>query len=114
MILRVTDTPTLTVLEKAWASGQGGSGETPNRTVSNSNGNSTVAAITLVQLEQFQRVRIYGAGNKLYFSSGGKNGGNLDSGTVNTTLPAQRKTLPRCGQSMREGVRPVAARQHYA
>ncbi|MDY7506775.1 pilus assembly protein [Ralstonia wenshanensis] len=80
---RVTDTPTLTVLEKAWASGQGGSGETPNRTVSNSNGNSTVAAITPFSWSSFS-VRIYGAGNKLYFSSGGKNGGNLDSGTVNT------------------------------
>ncbi|KJJ99460.1 hypothetical protein UB44_15205 [Burkholderiaceae bacterium 26] len=73
---RVTDTASLTVLEKAWASGQGGSGETPNRTVS---GGTTVAAITPFSWNSIG-VRIYGAGNKLYFT----NKGNLDSDPVNT------------------------------
>ncbi|WP_426394839.1 pilus assembly protein [Ralstonia sp. R-29] len=71
---RVTDTASLTVLEKAWASGQGGSGETPNRTIS-----SSVASITPFNWGSLS-VRIYGAGNKLYFTQSG----NLDSGTVNT------------------------------
>lgn len=70
---RVTDTASLTVLEKAWASGQGGSGETPNRTI---NGSTTVAAITPFSWNSIG-VRIYGAGNKLYFTQSG----NLDSGT---------------------------------
>ncbi len=73
---RVTDTPSLTVLEKAWASGQGGSGETPNRTVS---GSTTVAAITPFGWSSIG-VRIYGAGNKLYFTKSG----NLDSDPINT------------------------------
>ncbi|CAJ0681034.1 Type IV pilus biogenesis factor PilY1 [Ralstonia mannitolilytica] len=77
---RVTDTPNLTVLEKAWASGQGGSSETPNRTVSNSiSGSNTVAAITPFNWSSFS-VRIYGAGNKLYFTRTG----NLDSDTPRT------------------------------
>lgn len=65
---RVTDTPTLTVLEKAWASGQGGSGETPNRTI---NGSTTVAAISPFSWSNLS-VRIWGVGNKLYFTNSGK------------------------------------------
>ncbi|WP_439892080.1 pilus assembly protein [Ralstonia sp. 25C] len=71
---RVTDTASLTVLEKAWASGQGGSGETPNRTIGS--GVSSVTPFSWGSLS----VRIYGAGNKLYFTQSG----NLDSDRVNT------------------------------
>lgn len=77
---RVSDTPSLTVLEKAWASGQGGSGETPNRSINNS---STVSAVTPFSWSKLS-VRIYGAGNKMYFTSSG----NLDSDTVNIFNPS--------------------------
>ena len=78
---RVTDTASLTVLEKAWASGQGGSGETPNRTIGGSKGggSATVSAATPFNWNSLS-VRIYGAGNKLYFTQSG----NLDSDTPRT------------------------------
>ncbi|GAA7759333.1 MULTISPECIES: pilus assembly protein [Cupriavidus] len=76
---RVTDTASLTVLEKAWASGQGGSGETPNRTIS---GSTTVAAVTPFNWKNIS-VRIWGAGNKLYFT----NSGNLDKDSVSVYNP---------------------------
>lgn len=78
---RVTDTASLTVLEKAWASGQGSSGETPNRTIGgrNGGGSTTVSAATPFNWNSLG-VRIYGAGNKLYFTSSG----NLDSDTPRT------------------------------
>ncbi|MBA3598219.1 MAG: pilus assembly protein [Methylibium sp.] len=64
---RVKDTPTLTVIEKAWASGQGGTGNFPNRTTS---GSALVAGATPLDWDRF-RMRIQGLGNKMRFTDDG-------------------------------------------
>jgi type IV pilus assembly protein PilY1 len=63
---RSTDTTSLTILEKAWASGQGG-GNFPNRTVTDS---TTVANATPFGWSSF-RMRIQGLGNKMRFTRTG-------------------------------------------
>jgi type IV pilus assembly protein PilY1 len=73
---RVIDTPSLTVIEKAWASGQGGTGNFPNRSITTAavvSGATPLTALTTVHL------RVQGLGNKLRFSS---NSANLDNGTA--------------------------------
>ena len=67
---RSTDTATMTLLEKAWASGQGGTSNFPDRTV---NGSVNVAAVTPFSNGQF-RMRIAGQGNGMRFTING----NLD------------------------------------
>ena len=64
---RVTDTATDTVLEKAWASGQGGTGNFPNRTDSSS---TSIANATPFAWTAF-KMRIQGLGNKMRFSQSG-------------------------------------------
>ncbi len=72
---RVVDTATVTMLEKAWASGQGGTGNFPNRTSSVA---TTVANHTPFAWTQF-RMRIQGLGNRMRFSQ---------SGDINTAATA--------------------------
>ena len=64
---RVVDTASETMLEKAWASGQGGTGNFPNRT---SNNATTISQSTPFAWPQF-RMRIQGLGNKMRFSQTG-------------------------------------------
>ncbi|MDP3222158.1 MAG: hypothetical protein Q8M96_03385, partial [Rubrivivax sp.] len=64
---RAVDTATETLLEKAWASGQGGTGNFPNRT---STVAATVANSTPFGWAQF-RMRIQGLGNKMRFTDSG-------------------------------------------
>jgi type IV pilus assembly protein PilY1 len=71
---RVIDTSTLTVLEKAWASGQGGAGNFPNRTITG----TQVTGATPLGLSTVN-MRVQGLGNKLRFSSSSS---NLDNGTA--------------------------------
>lgn len=68
---RVTDTagtasvPSVTIIEKAWASGQGGTGNFPNRSLSS--GMSTATPLTFGSIN----MRIQGLGNKLRFTETG-------------------------------------------
>ncbi len=98
---RAVDTTTLTVLEKAWASGQGGTGDFPDRTVSGTNtispaltlpascnssgGNVTVSAQTLTvtgvtpfPVSSFE-MRVEGQGNAMNFAYGGSGGGDVST-----------------------------------
>lgn len=61
---RVVDTATTTIIEKAWASGQGGTGNFPNRTV---NVAADVADTTPFAKAAF-KMRIQGLGNKMRFT----------------------------------------------
>jgi type IV pilus assembly protein PilY1 len=67
---RVVDTPTETILEKATASGQGGTANFPNRTLT-----SGIGAATGTGLSTF-RMRIQGLGNKMRFTQDGNVDGN--------------------------------------
>ncbi len=64
---RVKDTATLTVIEKAWASGQGGTGNFPNRTIS---GGTLISGATPLGWSSF-KMRIQGLGNKMRFTDAG-------------------------------------------
>jgi len=64
--LRVIDTTSLTVLQKAWASGQGGTGNFPNRSISTA---ATIAGATPLTSLSTVNLRVQGLGNKLRFSS---------------------------------------------
>jgi type IV pilus assembly protein PilY1 len=64
---RVVDTATETIIEKAWASGQGGTGNFPNRTVT---ANSAIAGATPFAWNNF-RMRVQGLGNKMRFTDSG-------------------------------------------
>ena len=68
---RVTDSATDTIIEKAWASGQGGTGNFPNRTTTSG---GTIADTTPFTWGTF-KMRVQGLGNKLRFSQTG----NIDS-----------------------------------
>ncbi len=64
---RVTDSATETMIEKAWASGQGGTGNFPNRTTSSG---GTITDTTPFAWSAF-KMRIQGLGNKMRFSATG-------------------------------------------
>jgi type IV pilus assembly protein PilY1 len=66
---RVVDTATDTQLEKAWASGQGGAGNFPDRSISTT---SIVANATPFNWTSM-KVRIQGLGNKMRFTQSGDN-----------------------------------------
>lgn len=70
---RVIDTPSLTVLEKAWASGQGGTGNFPNRRITTAIAGATPLGLTSVWF------RVESMGNRLRFSS---SEANLSNGTA--------------------------------
>jgi type IV pilus assembly protein PilY1 len=74
---RSVDTTSLTLLEKAWASGQGGSGNFSNRRITS----QTVGATPFAWNEM--RMRIHGLGNKMRFTQFG----NVD-GTPTEYNPA--------------------------
>ena len=61
---RVTDTSTLTVLEKAWATNQGSTGNFPDSTVT---GNATVAGATPFSSATGIATRVWSLGNKMRF-----------------------------------------------
>lgn len=71
---RVVDTPTTTILEKAWASGQGGTSNFPNRTVSGSGAGTVIAGATPFSGKTQFRMRIQGLGNKMRFTITGNVG----------------------------------------
>lgn len=73
---RVIDTASLTVLEKAWASGQGGTGNFPNRSISNA---TTISGATPLTSLSAVNMRVESMGNRLRFSS---NATNLTNGTA--------------------------------
>ena len=64
---RVTDSATVTIIEKAHASGQGGTGNFPNRTDSSA---ANIANTTPFVWSAF-KMRIQGLGNKMRFSRSG-------------------------------------------
>ena len=64
---RVVDTDALTLIEKAWASGQGGTGNFPNRTLSTNTLVTNNTPFTWASMP----MRIWGVGNKLRFTSTG-------------------------------------------
>ncbi len=64
---RSLDTTAITLLEKAWASGQGGTGNFPNRTAS---GSTLVSNATPFNWSDF-KMRVQGLGNKLRFTRSG-------------------------------------------
>ncbi|WAC73256.1 PilC/PilY family type IV pilus protein [Roseateles sp. SL47] len=66
---RVKDTADTTIIEKAWASGQGGSGNFPDRTITANITGATPLPWTKLQL------RIQGLGNRLRVTSSGDNNG---------------------------------------
>ncbi len=75
---RVVDTTTATVLEKAYASGQGGSGNFPDRSITNS---TTIAGATPLKFNNTTwnglKLRVQGMGVQLRFTnSGDNNSGN--------------------------------------
>ncbi|WP_442781969.1 PilC/PilY family type IV pilus protein [Collimonas fungivorans] len=75
---RAVDTATSTVLEKAYASGQGGNGETPNKTIS---ATYTTGATPFTWSSTTSR--IWGAGNQIWIS--GMSSASLDgSGPMGT------------------------------
>lgn len=64
---RVVDTASETIIEKAWASGQGGTGNFPNRSVTDS---TAIAGATPFGWTNFS-MRIQGLGNKMRFTATG-------------------------------------------
>jgi type IV pilus assembly protein PilY1 len=73
---RVVDTSTLTLIEKAWASGQGGSGNFPNKAL----GTSTLVANNTPLTWATMTMRIQGLGNKMRFTRTG----DVDSSSAPT------------------------------
>ncbi|WP_416760715.1 pilus assembly protein [Roseateles sp. So40a] len=70
---RVIDTTTSTIIEKAWASGQGGTSNFPNRSLGD---NNTISRATPLGWSNMN-MRVQGLGNKMRFT----NSGNYNSGT---------------------------------
>lgn len=62
---RVTDTDSETIIEKAWASGQGGTGNFPDRSLAN---NTLVAAHTPFGAWTSFNMRVQGLGNRMRFT----------------------------------------------
>ncbi len=85
--LRVVDTSNTTILEKAWASGQGGTGNFPNRSL----GTSALVSANTPFGWGSMAMRVQGLGNKLRFTAittaGAVDGAPSDytGGAVNTT-----------------------------
>jgi type IV pilus assembly protein PilY1 len=77
---RVVDTASDTQIEKAWASGQGGTGNFPDRTVSTGSIISNATPFTWSQM----KIRIQGLGNKMRITQGG----DPNSGTPTAWNPA--------------------------
>lgn len=69
---RVKDTPTETIIEKAKATGQGGTGNFPDRTITTS-----ISSATPLSWGQM-RLRIQGLGNRLFFTNTGNNNNVTD------------------------------------
>ncbi len=68
---RVKDTATLTVIEKAYATGQGGTGNFPDRRVPVSGSSSTLVGGATPFTVNSLTTRIQGLGNKMRFSTSG-------------------------------------------
>ena len=72
---RVVDTASATILEKAWASGQGGTGNFPNRSISTS---ALIGTVTPASAWTAFNMRVQGLGNKMRFTATG----NVDAAPV--------------------------------
>ena len=81
---RVKDTATLTVIEKAYATGQGGTGNFPDRRVPVSGNNSTLVGGATPFAVNSLTTRIQGLGNKMRFSTSG----DVNSGSPTAYNPA--------------------------
>lgn len=77
---RVVDDASTTIIEKAWASGQGGTGNFPNRSL----GNATLVADATPFGTPTFNMRVQGLGNKMRFTTG--------AGNVNATPVAYQGT----------------------
>ena len=86
---RVIDRVGFTVLEKAWASGQGGAGETPDRTISTAGGVTPSSVAPVPATWTSMTVRVWGTGNQLYFTGTG----NVESGTPQPTIFSNQPAL---------------------
>ena len=89
---RVVDTKDLTIIEKAYASGQGGTNNFPNRTLY---GSTLVAGATPWSAGEF-RMRIQGLGARMRFTvEGDPAGGDVEalSGTTNITGDQAKKVF---------------------
>jgi len=81
---RSVDTATSTILEKAYASGQGGNGETPNKTIPSSSGSATDVTGATPFTWSSVTSRIWGVGNQIWVS--GISSGSLDSTSASSTV----------------------------
>jgi type IV pilus assembly protein PilY1 len=87
---RVVDTKDLTIIEKAYASGQGGTQNFPNRTLY---GTTLVAGATPWSANEF-RMRIEGLGTRMRFAVGGDLTGKVEALTGTTNITGdQAKTV---------------------
>jgi type IV pilus assembly protein PilY1 len=84
---RVVDTTTLTLLEKAWASGQGGTGNFPNRSL----GTSALVADNTPFTWASMAMRIQGLGNRMRFTVTG--GVDNTPTAYNPSVPVQSTTV---------------------
>jgi type IV pilus assembly protein PilY1 len=92
---RVIDTSTLTVLEKAWATNQGGTGNFPDSSVSSS---TVVAGATPFTNASSINTRIWALGNKIRFttpSTGGANGASFSARYYNNKTQSSPVVLSR-------------------
>ena len=85
---RVVDTKDLTIIEKAYASGQGGAGNFPNRTLS---GSTLVAGATPWSATEF-RMRIEGLGTRMRFTVEGDPTGDAQAWDGTTNITGRRQT----------------------
>ena len=88
---RAVDLADTTILEKAWASGQGGTSETPNKSIA---GN---AGIDVTSATPFSfgtlKSRIYGLGNRLWVTGTGNVDGSASVAYVGQTSQANPQTV---------------------
>ncbi|MEB0139486.1 MULTISPECIES: pilus assembly protein [unclassified Undibacterium] len=102
---RSTDTASTTVLERAWASGQGGSGETPTKTIPKSgNPASDVSGATPFTWASVTS-RVWGAGNQIWVS-------NISAGSLDSVNAAG--TTAYSGQSSLSTTNPANTNATYA
>ncbi|WP_197467137.1 pilus assembly protein [Collimonas arenae] len=88
---RSVDTATSTILEKAYASGQGGNGETPNKTIPSSTGTATDVTGATPFTWSTVTSRIWGVGNQIWVS--GISSSSLDSASTIVNYTGQYGTL---------------------
>lgn len=88
---RTFEAPATTILEKAWASGQGGASETPNKTIAGSGGADVVNA-TPFKFASLSS-RIYGLENRIWVSQSGNLDGTAAVAYTGQTTAANPNTV---------------------